>query len=78
MLGGAPDNQIDLSCSSDSVGSVSIPNGVVCYAGTTGESLATYQCDERYRLTGNTQRMCQSDGHWDGTIPICIMNNDRK
>ncbi|XP_053395851.1 sushi, von Willebrand factor type A, EGF and pentraxin domain-containing protein 1-like [Mercenaria mercenaria] len=31
-----------------------------------------YQCDEGYRVQGNTRRECQADGSWSGSSPICL------
>ena len=33
--------------------------------------MATYQCDGGYSLSGNVERVCQSDGNWNGQIPQC-------
>ena len=70
-LGNAPDNQTNSRCGFDSVGSVSIQNGVGCYNGQTSGSLTLYQCDGWYRLSGNIHRTCRSDGNWDGEVPQC-------
>ena len=58
-------------CSSDSMGSVSIPNGLGCYDGQRRGALAYYQCDKWYRLSGNDSRTCMGDGNWDGEVPEC-------
>ena len=71
VLGNAPDNQTNSRCSLDSVGSVSIQNGVGCYNGQTRGSLTSYQCDKWYRLSGNIHRTCMSDGNWDREVPEC-------
>ena len=58
-------------------GSIPIQNGFVQYVGTSIGSLATYRCNEGYSLIGNSQRTCQSNGHWNGSTPECrhIQNN---
>ena len=52
--------------------SSSFSDGVVCYNGTTASSTAVYICDNGYNLVGNEARVCQSDGKWNGSIPLCI------
>ncbi len=37
------------------------PNGTV----------ATYTCDDGFRLDGNATRICDT-GNWAGTVPVCI------
>ena len=39
------------------------------YNGTTEGAVATYQCDGGYSLSGNVERVCQSDGNWNGQVP---------
>ena len=34
-------------------------------------STATYSCNQGYDLTGNTQRVCQSNGLWSSSAPYC-------
>ena len=41
------------------------------YNGTTEGAVATYQCDGGYSLSGNVERVCQSDGNWNGQVPQC-------
>lgn len=63
----------DLRCPPDSVGTVRIPNGVVCYSGITLGSTAFYICDDGYKISANSsQRTCQADGHWRDDIPSCL------
>ena len=50
----------------DSQNCLSVPNGKVCYTGTTNGSVAYYTCDN-----GNTIRTCKNNGHWDGGTPAC-------
>ena len=54
------------------VNSSSIPDGVVCYNGTTAGSMAVYICNDGYILMGKVARVCQNGGNWNGSIPICI------
>ena len=61
-----------LNLNSSSVGSLSITGGRVDYDGTTLGSVATYQCDSGYSLSGNVQRVCRSDGNWNGSVPVCV------
>lgn len=46
-------------------GSVSTPDG------TAEGSTATYSCMERFNLTGEGTRTCQSDGTWSGEALTC-------
>ena len=71
VLGTAIDEQTNCRCSSDTLRSVSIPNGVGCTNGDTQGSVTTYQCDKWYTLSGSSRRTCMSDGNWDGEIPEC-------
>ena len=32
---------------------------------------ARYTCNDRYYITGDTTRTCQSHGGWDGSEPSC-------
>ena len=51
--------------------SLPISNGVVCYNGTTAMSEAVYICDGNSLIMGGATRVCQSDGFWNGNIPLC-------
>jgi hypothetical protein len=46
-------------------------NGTIELSGITVGSMASYSCDVGYELVGNTMRVCQSDGMWDGVVPQC-------
>ena len=53
-------------------GSLNQPNGgQVSTDGTSLGSQANYSCSEGYVLNGNTTRVCQNDGQWSGSEPIC-------
>ena len=56
----------------DSQDCLSVPNGKVCYTGTTAGSVANYTCDN-----GNTTQTCRSDGRWDGEIPACASGSGK-
>ena len=47
-----------------------VPNGRVCYNGTTADSTAKYTCDSSGNETVAT-RTCGSDGRWEGDTPAC-------
>ena len=49
-------------------------NGMVCYDGITAGSVATYTCQNEYMLVGTAERMCRTDGCWEGSIPSCEAN----
>ena len=67
------ENQTPSQCGNDSGATFSalISNGHVCYDGLTIGSVATFQCDEGYKLMGNSQLWCQLDGEWDSDTPTC-------
>ena len=46
-------------------------NGEVSLSGTTLGSKATYSCNDRYVLEGESTRVCQSNGKWSGEAPTC-------
>lgn len=33
--------------------------------------IATYKCRKGYHLIGQSERVCQLDGQWSGSVPIC-------
>jgi len=55
--------------------SLSLTNGMVVIEGDTtfimAGRVATHSCSNNYRLVGNMERMCQVDGFWSGSEPIC-------
>ena len=61
-IGTAVDGPTDSRCSSDSMGSVSIPHGLGCYDGQRRGALTNYQCDKWYALSGGSSRTCMGDG----------------
>ena len=49
-----------------------ISNGGVTYTSLAVNSgRATYQCDERFFISGDNLRECQGDGSWSGSLPTC-------
>ncbi len=70
---------VDYQCTPDSVGSLPIPNGIVCYTGTTLGSTAYYICDDGFEAPAdNSQRVCLADGHWHGDdVPNCSKSGRR-
>ena len=52
-------------------GSLSIDGGQVQYSQTGAVSVAVYQCNPGYTLSGNVYRLCQNDGNWTGSVPHC-------
>ena len=59
-----------------SCGNLSSPvDGEVSADGNTFGSQANYSCSEGYVLNGNSTRMCQSDGQWSGSEPLCEGQN---
>ena len=46
-------------------------SGTVSLANTVHNSIATYTCEPGNSLVGNRTRVCQDDGLWSGSAPIC-------
>ena len=46
-------------------------NGSVTYDDSFVGSIATYQCDLRFKLKGTEKQTCQESGTWNGTVPRC-------
>ena len=47
-------------------------NGQHSLSNTTYNSVVTYTCDVGYGIQGSQNRTCQSNGHWDGSVPQCL------
>ena len=41
-------------------------------------TIATYVCDEGFSLVGAMTRVCQSDGTFSGTDPVCSLIRELK
>ena len=56
---------------------IDLPNGATTCMTENGngvltfEDICVYTCNTGYLLIGNSFRMCQKDGSWSGTEPIC-------
>ena len=53
-----------------------IANGMITYGPDTVPdysvgTIATYMCDDGFNLGENMVRVCQSDGTFSGTDPVC-------
>ncbi len=54
-----------------------LTNGMISYFGTGSSNnrpvgtMATYTCDTGYTLNGGTTRICESNGMWSGSAPVC-------
>ncbi len=46
-------------------------NGTVIGNSVSFGSKVTYTCNNGYILSGNNSRMCQDDGQWTGSAPVC-------
>lgn len=50
-------------------------NGTVRFdLGIVYSSTATFSCNEGHTLIGSKIRICQSNGKWSGTQPVCSNN----
>ena len=49
----------------------SIANGNVDMSQKFEGDMVTYSCDFGFRLIGNEQRTCGTDGEWSGLAPSC-------
>ena len=60
------------SCIAVNCGQLDTPlNGRVILTGMIFGSIALYNCDEGYTLTGSVTRTCQPIGLWSGIEPYC-------
>ena len=48
--------------------------GQVTLRGLLFNDKANYTCELGYTLVGPKQRLCQADGTWSGSFPICKQN----
>ena len=46
-------------------------NGKVNWTGLSPGDIATYMCDDDFKLNGEATRTCQDDGTWSGMAPTC-------
>ncbi len=46
-------------------------NGTISGDSVSFQSEVTYSCDVGFILSGDTSRMCQADGNWTGSAPVC-------
>lgn len=49
-----------------------IVNGAVIVSGVTVDSTAVYSCNKGFELVGDNPRICQSNGIWSGSEPVCV------
>ena len=55
-------------------GMLSAPSdGSITLTGTTYLSVATFECDVGYDLSGSASRVCQADTAWNGTTTLCVI-----
>ena len=72
-LGNVTETEMEYPKCRSSMRSLSISGGAVCLNGTTVGFRAVYVCSDGYDLMGNESRVCQRDGHWNGSIPQCML-----
>ena len=46
-------------------------NGAVTQSGLLAGDIATYTCNAAYELMGNDTRVCDSNGIWTNSVPVC-------
>lgn len=52
-----------------------VTNGVITGSDYSYNSTITYSCiAANYKLSGPLERICQADGQWSGTQPVCLGN----
>ena len=39
---------------------------------TTFAGQATFECNDGFRLVGNSERTCLANGQWTGNVPTCL------
>ena len=60
------------SCTAVICPALDIPgNGNINITGRTFGRMAIYSCNDGYTMNGETIRICQSEGSWSGSVPIC-------
>lgn len=52
-------------------------NGIVTFTTLYEGSVATYTCDNTFKLNGQSTRTCQSGGQWSGDDPSCTRKFDQ-
>ena len=60
-------NNLAVDCGSLSV----VVNGMVKTVATTFGSVANYSCNNGYEIVGPSTRICQANGSWSDTDPLC-------
>lgn len=46
-------------------------NGSVNMTSNKFEGVATYKCNEGFKLIGNDKQTCMDDGKWSDIPPVC-------
>lgn len=46
-------------------------NGDVAFSSTEFGAIATYSCNDGFKLIGSKTRTCQLDSQWSGSEPFC-------
>ena len=47
-------------------------NGMIQYSSNSSGLIAKYKCNNQTTLMGNSERVCQCNGTWSGSDPICM------
>lgn len=55
----------------------SLTNGDIKYSGMTFGEIATFVCDDGYRLIGDESAECQDNGQWSNSLPTCASNSEK-
>ena len=54
-------------------GELTLDNGIIEFRSEAGTTIATHVCNDGFiPVNGNVHLMCQIDGVWEGTSPICV------
>ncbi|XP_053408096.1 sushi, von Willebrand factor type A, EGF and pentraxin domain-containing protein 1-like [Mercenaria mercenaria] len=75
MADGTWSNAAPLCQVTDCGGLSSPDNGLVSASQTTFGQVATYTCAEGYSLSGTSSRICQPDGSWSSSPPLCLVKD---
>ena len=56
---------------------VLLENGIIVRGGSEIGNVAQFQCDDMFKMSGNSTRQCLPNGHWSGSKPECKHKNNK-